>query len=134
MANTGNMTVRVTLGGGAVPVEGATVIIRGSGEDTAMEPISLLTDRDGTTEPIALITPDKALSQAPGAVSLPYSVYDITVSKDGFYTKRISNLAMFSGINATLPVNLIPISRYQSYTDIPGADLGTVSQQNPRLE
>lgn len=134
MENVGYMTVRVTLGGGAVPVENATVIIRGGGEDAGEGVISESTNRDGVTRAIPLSTPAKSLSLAPGAAALPYSVYDITVSKEGFYTKRISNLAMFSGINATLPVNLIPISRYQSFTDLPKDNLTPISEQNPALE
>ena len=134
MHDIGYLTVRVSFAEDALPVEGAAVIVRASSEDAVSEPISLLTDRDGATPTLSLPTPEKSLSESPKAPSLPYALYDVTVAKDGFYTKTISNLALFSGISATLPVNLIPISRYQSYTDIPSADLGAVSRQNPMLE
>ena len=57
-----------------------------------------------------LPSPARSYSLSPHALEMPYAVYDLEITADGFYTKRINNIAVFSGIEAIQEVNMIPIS------------------------
>ena len=108
--DTGLISVRVYTAGGALPVENAVVRITGADEDDRFVEYSVLTDNDGLTKIIALPSPSKAFSLSPGAAEAPYSIYDIEITSNGFYTKNIKSVAVFSGVKSLLEVNMIPIS------------------------
>ena len=104
----GTLRVRAYTASGALPIEGAVVRVMGAGEDNRLIVFSSLTDRDGLSELMILPTPDKELSLSPGPSELPYSVYDLEISLDGYYTKRINGLTVFPGINSIQLINMIP--------------------------
>ncbi|HBJ18148.1 MAG TPA: hypothetical protein DDY70_00130 [Clostridiales bacterium] len=114
MTDYGTLTVRVGLGSGAYPIEGATVHIKGSDDDNADVVFSLETNRDGKTESVRLPTPKKSLSLVPDPASRPYSTYTVGITKSGFYPLTITDVAMFPGIFTTLPVNMIPLAEFDS--------------------
>ena len=92
----------------ALPVENINVRISGNEEGTVGIEYSLVTGRDGTTEVISLPTPNKIYSQSPGAEEQAYATYDIEVFGEGYYPKKITDVAIFSGITSILTVNMIP--------------------------
>ena len=96
-------------GGGAIPIPDATVRIRGADEENRFTEYSLVTDRDGITERVSLPAPPRSLSLAPGAPEKPYASYDVEIIKEGFYTKRILGAAIFAGIDADIPVVMLPL-------------------------
>ncbi len=106
----GLLQVNVFTASGALPVENATVKIKGSEEGNGNVEFSVLTNNDGSTPKVPLPTPPKEYSLSPDDNKLPYSAYDITISKDNFYTRKINGIPMFEGIDAVLPVELIPLS------------------------
>lgn len=103
----GWLTVRAQTGG-AYPVEGALVKIRGAEEENAEIIYSILTDRDGLTEKIKLPAPSPALSMYPDAKELPYSIYDLEIDAEGYAPKRIYGLTIFPGISSIQVVGLVP--------------------------
>ena len=103
----GWLTVRAQTGG-AYPVEGALVRIRGAEEENSEIVYSLLTDRDGITDKIRLPAPSAGLSMYPEAKELPYSIYDIEIDSEGYIPKRIYGLTVFPGVSAIQIVDLIP--------------------------
>ena len=103
----GNLTVRAALASNSLPVEDAVVVIRGADEYNSDVLYSLLTNEDGLTESVALPAPSVRFSETPKPTQLPFAKYDIEVSKDGYYTKKILEIPVFPGINTSLPVNML---------------------------
>lgn len=106
----GTLRIRASSASGAIPIMGAIVRITGGEEGNRFVAKSLITDNDGVTAKVKLPTPKRSYSLTPNEPESPYALYDVTVTADGYYTKRIVGVAIFSGIDAILPVNMIPIS------------------------
>lgn len=106
----GTLRVRATSASGAIPISGAIIHIMGADEENRDFVRSLITDNDGITPKIDLPTPKKSYSLSPDEEETPYALYDVEAVADGYYTKRIISVAIFSGINAILPLNMIPTS------------------------
>lgn len=104
----GTLSVRAYSAGGALPVSDAVVRIFGAEEDNRLVSYSLLTDSDGVTPPVQLPTRSRALSLTPEPSEIPYSVYDIEISADGYIEKRISGIPIFPGVYSLQPINMIP--------------------------
>lgn len=68
----------------------------------------LYTDENGFTATIALDAPDRELSESPGGAT-PYSLVDITVEKEGFFTIIIRNVQIFSGETTEQKVQMLSI-------------------------
>ena len=105
---TGRITVRTQTAGGALPVENSIVRITGAMEENQDVEFSLITDEDGVTEKISLPTASIALSEIPNPSKAPFYSYNLEITNDGYYTKRVFNLPIFEGVDTTLPVNMIP--------------------------
>ncbi len=133
-SGTGNLTVRAYTAGGALPVEGSVVRITGVDEWNRFVEYSLLTDIDGLTKIISLPTPELSFSQAPNPSEIPYGVYDVEISKDGFYTKKIKNVAIFAGVDSMQPINMIPVSISDDGAFYPRGNLDATVYENELLE
>ena len=86
------------------PLIGANVTV-GQGQATK----GVITDLDGITEKISLGAPPRDASLSPGAPERPYSTYDVEIIKEGFLTKRILGISIFAGIDAFLPIAMLPL-------------------------
>lgn len=106
----GTLRIRATSASGAIPIMGAIVRIMGGEESNIQIVKSLVTDNDGITPKVKLPTPKRSYSLTPEDEESPFALYDVEVTADGYYAKRIIGVAIFSGINAILPVNMIPES------------------------
>ena len=108
---TGFLRVQTFFAEGAFPVEGALVTV--FDEDGGIV-ASLRTDPSGLTEAYPLNAPAAALSQSPDAApsSLPFSLYTVTVSKDGFYPTEDYQIPVFDSVTAIQQVNLIPLTEF----------------------
>ncbi|MBQ8371950.1 MAG: hypothetical protein IJX38_03315 [Clostridia bacterium] len=132
--SSGALMVRVYIADEAVPIEGAVVRISGAEESNAEVQHSLLTDSDGVTPTVSLPTPPKSGSLAPNSPTAAYAIYDVIVGADGFYTKRIRSVAVFSGVLAVLPVNMIPFVSYADGGSYPRGSINATVRENERLE
>jgi len=113
----GKLIVRVTGGNGAFPIENAVVNISGrNGDDEGSGVIySLRTDESGLTETVVLPAPSGSLSLTPGGSGVkPYSVYDITVSRNGYLDSENAGVQIFDGITAIQYFDMIPLQARQS--------------------
>ena len=121
---------------GALPVEGASVRIRGADEGNKSIAYLLITDADGVTETVSLPAPPKSLSEAPNTPGIPYSLYDIEVYADGYYPKRIYGVTVFGGVKTLLELNMIPASvNPDDYLDdYPRGNINTILSPNDDLE
>ena len=103
----GYLIVKVSTARGAIPLEGATVNIRGNDADFSSVIYSLLSDRDGRTPRVALDAPPAKNSASPEDAT-PYATYNIDVFMDGYTTLFFHNVPIFSGITSIQPAVMVP--------------------------
>lgn len=114
----GFLRIKVSSAGGALPVEGATVLVYGDradgegGETLA----SMRTDSSGITPTLTVLTPPASLSRVPG-FRKPYSTVNIRIEKDGYYPVENVGVPIFDGTLSEQNVNLIPRSGTGEYPD-----------------
>jgi hypothetical protein len=133
MEEYGIMIVRTTTASGAYPVAGVNVSISGVsdvGHDTR---ISIQSDENGVTQPILLPTPPRVLSLSPDNTEEAFSRYNVEIYKDGYYQKKIYDVAMFSGITSVLPINMIPSTPYNTQQNAPRENETAVITENLSL-
>lgn len=105
----GYLVVRVTTARGAIPLENATVSVRGSTEQNSGIIYSLETDISGLTPRLPLPAPPKANSLSPDQET-PYSLWNIDVFCKGFITKRYANVPIYAEITSVQSAELVPLS------------------------
>ena len=130
--NFGNLTVRAYTAGGGLPVSGAVVRISGAEEVNRSVLQSLITDEDGNTESVSLPAPLRENSLSPNSAGAAYALYDVEITKDGYYTKKIFGSSVFSGVNSLLLINMIPVSD-GGQSDYPRGNINTVIPENTSL-
>ena len=101
----GSISVQVTMANGAIPIQGAKVIISDANGKIIQ---SCVTDRSGKISRIELPAPSLEYSQSPG-LSVPYYTYNIRIEKPGFYTEEFLNVAVFPGIESIQGASLEPL-------------------------
>ena len=116
-----------------MPVSGVFVSISGNDEFNLGTEVSAITDRDGLTDKLPLPAPPIALSLSSGAPEQPYSTYDVYVSKEGYYPKRIFNVAVFPRIVSTLPLSMTPDAGLIRNVSPPRSSNFSISQENEEL-
>ncbi len=102
------LRVSVTTALGAYPIEGASVTVSSNALGERVQLYSVTTGRDGMTPAMLLETPPRAASLSPGD-GTPYALYTVEAEAEGFIPLAALNVAMFSGVPAVLPVQLIPV-------------------------
>ena len=126
---TGTLVGTASTAGGALPVEGAFVTVRGASPENSGVLAAVSTDCSGRTPRIMLPTPPAADSEKPG-MEKPYATYNIEVEKDGFFHQSFTNVPLFAGTTSIQPVNLYLLTEYAGdaqatnprYTDESGAE------------
>lgn len=129
--STGTLIVSVYTAGGALPIEGALVTIRGANQNGSGVISVLYTDQSGNTPRISLPAPPASTSESPGSAT-PFATYNVEVDKENFYPRSFINVPIFAGTTSIQPANLIPKTEYEGQAIIPNN--GTVTEsQNPDL-
>ncbi len=120
MSGQGYLQIEVTTANGAVPVNDAAVIVteRINGMDSLIG--MAVTNADGATPVIPLAAPPRSLSGAPEPTERPFSEYNISVYKKGFYSVPQLTVPIFDTIKSIQPVSLIPLAEFElSGTETP---------------
>lgn len=130
----GTLKIRAYIAEGAYPLEGVVCTITGVDEWNRDISLIAVTDSDGVTEPISLPTPAPIYSQSAGSKEPSYSSYDVVVSKENYYTKRIRQVPIFAGVEAVLPVNMIPYVDYNDGGTYPRGNINSTVYENEMLE
>ncbi len=109
MEYSGVLTVRAYLASKAVPVENALVVITdiSSGETKIIN--SQFTNKNGATEDVILSAPDPRLSEYPNVSRQGYSLYDVRIDKEGFYTLEFHNVSIFANQISIQEAEMIPL-------------------------
>lgn len=111
----GYLTVRVSTAGGAIPLEGAAVNIRGGDVEDSSVIYALSTNSDGLTPTVSLSAPPRSASETPQNTVPPYAVYNIDVFAEGYAPAFFHNVPVFSGINSVQPAILLPNIENDTY-------------------
>lgn len=104
----GYLVVKVSTARGVIPLEGATVSVRGTPAKNSGIVYSLETNSSGLTPRLALKTPPKSSSLSPGN-AIPYSLWNIDVFCKGFSTAHYTGVPIYSGITSIQNAELIPL-------------------------
>ena len=109
MSGQGYLVVRVSTASGAIPIEKATVTVRGGEESNSDYYRSFYSGASGLTEKIALPAPLRSLSEDPsnGGVR-PFALYSVDVFSDGYVDLSFVNVPVFDTITSIQPANMIP--------------------------
>lgn len=107
---TGFIAVSVTTAAGSFPVPGAEVMISSltGGKDTVI--YRYITDESGQAPLSELMAADLNNSLSSTSPGPDYSLYNVTVSSDGYYPLVSLNIPVFSGIVSRQPMVLIPFT------------------------
>lgn len=109
LTGTGYLRAQVTAGGGAVPVEGASVTVSRIEDGREILLMMMTTDRSGLTDTAALPAPDIGLSEAPDPSSRPYTEYIVSASADGFYPVSGLTVPVFPTVRSVQPIAMVPL-------------------------
>lgn len=108
----GKLRARVTTAGITVPLEGAIVTV-GKFTDGGKSEENIYyvkTDASGMTDYLLLEAPPSVNSESPDPTGPAYYSYNMTVSKDGYFTVKNIGIPIFDGISSLQPVVMIPLS------------------------
>ncbi len=103
----GTLLIKLEAAREALPVVGSVVISRTGSDGCAME-LTLPTDEDGLVETVSLDAPPRELSLTPGQTEKVYATYDIEARAEGFAPTRIEGVQIYSGVEAYLPIPMLP--------------------------
>lgn len=109
----GTLIAQVTTANGAIPLQGAVVIISKPDGSTIT---TQFTDNSGRTPAISLPAPSSEYSMTPSNVR-PYSTYNMRIEHPGFYTEEFLNIAVFDKIESIQPVSLEPLGEDATEND-----------------
>lgn len=114
----GFLVVRVSTARGAIPLENATVSVRGTSPQDSDIMYSLETDSSGLTPRLPLPTPPKSNSLSPNQ-DTPYSLWSIDVFCKGYATATFEGVPVYPEITSVQSAQLVPLSEgFSSYERI----------------
>lgn len=127
----GYLIVNTRTARGALPVEGASVLVS-TNEDFGENGVlyTLRTNASGATEKVSLSAPPMAESMKPGAEK-PYATYNLRITKEGYQTVEKINVPIFENLTAIQPVELVPLAEYQQQGE--AERFNEIPPQNPLL-
>ena len=116
MTGQGRLVFQITTANGAIPLEGAEIILRrfrSPAESTEQgEVVAVLySGEDGKTRVLTLPAPARSLSLAPSrdGAPVPYALYDAEVNLESFYTQSYVRIPIFDGVTSIQRASLVPL-------------------------
>lgn len=125
----GYILVNVRTGDDSEPVENASIQVTAIVDGNRMILASGITDRSGIAPRFEVPAPDLSYSQAPDPAVRPYSLFDISVTADGFFNARSVDVPVFEGITSVQNFSMIPVPLFMR----PGEETVTNYNQNTNL-
>ncbi len=135
----GRLIFRVSTASGAIPLEGARVIIRDKGEEGDPQRGNALgvlySDRNGKTEVMELPTVPRSLSLSPrnGDAPPPFLCYDAEVTLSGYRTVNFICIPIFDGVTSVQPADMVPLPENGREDGFTRDDPTIVESENPNL-
>lgn len=115
MTGLGRLVFQITTANGAIPLEGAEIILRKFRSDSdgnGGEIVAVLySGGDGKTEVLTLPAPARILSLEPArdGAPVPYALYDAQVILDNYFTQSYIRIPVFDGITSIQRASLVPL-------------------------
>lgn len=106
---TGYILVYVRAGDESTPIEGATVLVSAIVGGNRLILADGRTNSSGTTVKFAVPAPETVHSQSPGQPIRPYSLYDVSVTAEGYFNARSVDVPVFAGITSVQNFSMIPL-------------------------
>lgn len=106
----GYLRANVRTTNGAFPIKDALVVISEVKDGVSTILYQLYTDEGGNTATVSLPAPPRNLSEHPGSDLLPYALYNMRTSKEGYYSVENINLPIYSGITSVQTIDIVPIA------------------------
>ncbi len=102
----GYLTMQARTAHDALPLSGVRVTVLDDEQNRIYE---LTTDENGETRRVPLETMDKGYSQNENFTGTPYVSYNVSAQAEGFEPVYVSDIPVFDGESAHLPLVLIPL-------------------------
>ena len=102
----GYLTMQARTAHDALPLSGVRVTVLDDEQNRIYE---LTTDENGETRRVSLETMDKSYSQNENFTGTPYVAYNVSAQAEGFEPVYVSDIPVFDGESAHLPLVLIPM-------------------------
>lgn len=125
----GYILVNVRTGDDSEPIENASVMVTAIVGGNRLVLASGATDESGRTALFEVAAPDTSYSQSPDPNIRPYSLYDISVTAEGFFNSRSVDVPVFGGVTSVQTFSMIPIPLFMSPRD----ETVTYYNQEPNL-
>lgn len=106
----GYLTIQARTAHDAVPLSGVMISITDSQGNTIYQ---LTTDENGEAQEVPLETLDKSFSQNAYFTGTPFLSYNVRAQAAGFNSLFVSDIPIFEGENAILPLALVPMQEQQ---------------------
>ncbi len=106
----GYLLIQARTAHDALPLSGVQVRISDMNSNVLYV---LTTDENGETPAISLETADKSFSQTPYYNGLPFTSYSVLAQSFGFDSLFVTDIPIFDGETAVLPVTLTPMQKTQ---------------------
>lgn len=115
----GYLTMQVRTAHDALPLRGVKITVLDDEQNRVYE---LMTDENGETRTVPLETVDKRYSLNKEFTGTPYVAYNVLAQTEGFDSVFVSDIPVYDGEKAVLPIVLVPMQgqqRSQTQTEIP---------------
>lgn len=106
----GYLTMQARTAHDALPLSGVQVLVL---DDEGSRVYELTTDESGETRRVPLETVDKSYSQNENFTGTPYVTYNVLAQAEGFDSLYVSDIPIFDGETAVLPLMLVPLQDRQ---------------------
>lgn len=126
----GYLTMQVRTAHDALPLQGVQITVLDDEQNRVYE---LMTDENGETRTVPLETVDKRYSLNKDFTGTPYVAYNVLAQTEGFDSVFVSDIPVYDGEKAVLPIMLVPMQgqqRSKTQTEIPiGAPAVSMDEQ-----
>lgn len=129
----GYLQINAATAGGILPIPNLNLRIIGADEENNGIIYSVFTNSSGKTEVITLPTPARDFSLSPNPSEQVYSKYIVEAYGEGFYPKKIYDVAVFSGIKSILALEMIPDGGLVKNISAPNGNNVTIIDENEDL-
>lgn len=125
----GMILVNVRAGENYQPIEKAEIVITSIVDGNRSFITSGVTNESGVSPQFEVTVPSSSYSMTPDSEVRPYSLFDISVTADGFFNSRSVDVPVFEGITSVQNFNMIPVPLYMK----PNEETVTIYNQEPNL-
>jgi peptidoglycan hydrolase-like protein with peptidoglycan-binding domain len=134
MADIGRLQVQVYRVNTSIPITNANITISRAGGETREQVAALTTDMEGQTATIEVETPDIERSLNPENTLIPYALYDIAVTAEGFDDVIIRGCQILPRETALQICNLIPTTLTRESTEVEEVQVIRVIEIPPNVQ